>query len=82
MKFYCCECGRPVPVTDDGKIIGHCSRHPEALRTKKNWAGEWFAEMKRVVDATEGIGRVFHGTYGEPIQRMEIRGYVYGRGEL
>lgn len=60
MKFYCCECGRPVPVSEDGKIVGHCARHINAKRTKKNWAGEWFAEMRRVVDAAQGIGKVFH----------------------
>ena len=62
MKAFCCECGRPVPVSEDGKIVGHCPRHPEAKRTKKNWVGAWFDEMRRVVDEAQGGGRVYFGS--------------------
>jgi hypothetical protein len=60
-EFFCCECGRPVPVSEDGKIIGRCRFHSEALRTKKNWVKSAFEEMHAVVDAATGPGKVITG---------------------
>lgn len=59
MKIFCVECGRPVPVSEDGKIVGHCRFHPEALRTKKDWVKAAFDEMRRICDEATGPGKFF-----------------------
>lgn len=47
MKYFCCECGRPVPQKLHGGnwTVGRCGLHPAAKRYSESFARGWFRRM-------------------------------------
>ena len=57
MKYFCCACGRPVPLRQqaDGKWVAcRCRFHPDAKRYSESWAHRMFRAAKDACGATLG----------------------------
>ena len=65
MKFFCQDCGRPVPqkLIDGVWRPGRCPLHPKALRISQGLRAQkgykFFADTRAAIDAAGTIGLAF-----------------------